>query len=239
MEMSPERTVAQKLNTWAQTIGIVIAAAWGVYTFIYKEVMLPRSAPVNISVNLQLKKIGFASSQIQDENKSLIAVEMRVSATNPSPREVYLLPSAWIVYGHKIGVLRERRAFTEEAITALNSGQGIYVEKHSAPVTTSVVAIGSLFADDVLKPNEAATRTVVFHVPPGRYDWLDVQAIMPTMAKKGGAALEWKFDEKAGLVPVIYRVNARGEREKMGDEASSDPHLELQSAHSMAALSLW
>jgi hypothetical protein len=241
MATSPERTFAQELNTWVQTIGIIIAALWGAYTFIYKEVMLPRSAPVNITVDLQLKKIGTATSQAQDEKTPLIPVEMRISATNPSPREVYLLPTAWIAYGAKVNISRGSGAFATQAASVLNSSNGFYVEKHAASVGSSVVAIGSLLKDSVLKPHETATRTIVFHVPPGIYDLLDVQAIIPTLAKKGGAALEWKFDKDNGLVPVVYRVGASGERkemEKTRDGEYSDTHLELQSATSMAILSL-
>ena len=100
MARSSERTIGQEVNTWVQTFGILVAAAWGVYTFIYKEIVLPKSAPVNISVNLELKTIGPSNPQETEAKKQLIAVEMKVSATNPSPREVYLLPSIWFAYGY-------------------------------------------------------------------------------------------------------------------------------------------
>jgi hypothetical protein len=244
MATPSERTFGQELNTWVQTIGIIIAAVWGAYTFIYKEIMLPKSTPVNISVNLQLKKIGTPASQAQARKNALIAVEMQVAAINPSAREVFLLPSAWVVYGVKVvDTFREGNTFAKEAVSSLNSREGIYVEKYATSTTTSVVAIGNLFRDEVLKPNEKATRTLVFHVPPGGFDWLEVQAVMPTMGRKGGATLEWGFDEKNNsLVPVVYRVSASGERKEMEKDkagAYSDSRLELQMATAMSALSLW
>src|SRR5438093_325085 len=91
---SKNRSFGESLNTWVQAIGIIIAACWGVYTFGYKEIMVPKSAPVNITLNLQLKKIGGAPAK-----GDLVAVEMRASATNPSSRDIHLLPNAWIAYG--------------------------------------------------------------------------------------------------------------------------------------------
>src|SRR6266404_5182874 len=81
-----------------QIVGILIAAIWGVYTFFEKEVFIPKSAPVNISVNLQLKKVATGSGN----QAGLTAVEMNVSATNPSTREIHLLPSAWSARGVRI-----------------------------------------------------------------------------------------------------------------------------------------
>lgn len=39
-----------------QTTAIVLAGVWALYTFVYKEILLPKSAPVNVSIDLQLKK---------------------------------------------------------------------------------------------------------------------------------------------------------------------------------------
>jgi hypothetical protein len=74
---SKERTIGETINTWMQIAGILLAGAWGVYTFFEKEVFIPKSAPVNISINLQLKKVGTGSAS----QASLAAVEMNVMRT--------------------------------------------------------------------------------------------------------------------------------------------------------------
>src|SRR5262249_51546819 len=158
MATSAERTFGQELNTWVQTIGILIAAAWGGYTFIYKEVLLPKSAPVNISMNLQLKKIGPGGSE-KIKEKQLFAVEMRVSATNPSPRLVYLLTSAWVAYGLDDTVSDGKRIDKQVANASLNSHKQYYSLRHANVTGSSVVAVGNLFQDTTLKPNETAMRT--------------------------------------------------------------------------------
>jgi hypothetical protein len=246
MTESSERTIAQELNTWVQIVGIVIAALWAAYTFIYKEIMLPKAAPVNVTVDLQLKKLERPNPQQQQgENKELIAIEMAVSATNPSSREVYLFPSIWIAYGNKVKALRENPKFAEQVNSTLASPGVSQIEKHATTYTISPdpIAIGRLVPDTVLKPNERAARRIVFHVPPGQYDLVEVLAVVPTMEKKEGATLEWKYNDKDGsLEPILYRVAKNGERKEMEkdkDGSYSSTDLGLQSVRSISTLSLW
>jgi len=247
MTAPSERSFAQELATWAQIFGIVIASAWGVYTFLYKEIYLPRAAPVNVSVDLQLKKIERPNLRLLagENNKGLIAVEMTVSATNPSPREVTLFPSVWIAMGYNVSALPKNPSFFAEANSSLKSQSVSQAEKHARTYLSSPdpVAIGRLFEDNSLKPNERVTRKIVFHVPPGQYDLLDVQVYLPTMAKKEGATLEYKFDDKTkNLVPIVYRVAKNGEKKEMKkdkDGSYSSGDLELQAVTSISTLSLW
>ena len=57
MSLSSDKSLAEKINTWMPIVGVVIAAIWGVYTFAFKEMIKPNSAPVNITMNLQFKKL--------------------------------------------------------------------------------------------------------------------------------------------------------------------------------------
>ncbi len=118
MTTPTKRTFGETLNTWVQTVGILIAAAWGVWTFYFKEVDAPKSAPVNISMNLQLKTLG-----VVRDKEEFVVVEMKVTATNASPRKIYLLRSAWIA----MGAWTERRdkendSFQQSADSALKEG---------------------------------------------------------------------------------------------------------------------
>jgi hypothetical protein len=243
MATGDEQSASAQFHRWVQTIGIMIAAAWGIYTFVYKEIMLPKAAPINITVDLQLKKIGMSKSDAAQEKNALIAVEMRIAATNPSSREVYLLPSAWIAYGVKINASSGDSQFQQQVAAAPVLEQASQLERHASASEATVVAVGSLLSDVVLKPNETSKRTLLFHVPRGRYDHLELEAVMPTMGKQSQADLEWKFDQKTqSLAPIMYRVGRNGERTKMQEDKRggySDPILELQMARSRQALSLW
>jgi hypothetical protein len=141
-----------KLNTWVQIIGIAIAAGWGAYTSNYKEMMLPRAAPVIVTVDLQLQKIDRPNSQHQGENKALVAVEMTVSATNPSSRQVYLFPSVWLAYGLKVDALRKNHEFAKQATSSLNKRGLSQIETHAMTYMGSraPIAIGKLIPDSIL-----------------------------------------------------------------------------------------
>lgn len=246
MTTPSEQSFAQKINTWLQTIGIVVAAAWGAYTFIYKDIMLPKAAPVNVTVDLQLKKIGQPNLQMKhgknSEDKVLIAIEMDVSATNPSSREVALLPSLWTAYGRKVEANPQNPDFSKDISSVINAKQGIQVEKETTYLSSSIVAVGRLFADTSLKPNERIARKIVFHILPNRYDLIDVVATIPTMEKKEGATLEWKYDEKNELRIFLYYVTKNGERKEIAKNKDGDyvdTKFEFQSATSVSTLSLW
>ncbi len=240
MANSGKRSFVQELNIWVQTIGIIIAALWGGYTFIYKEIKVPKSAPVNITLNLDLKKIGTANLKNDNRNKRLVPVELKVSAKNPSSREVYLLTSAWIVTGLKI--VPKAQSFSEKDIIS-EKNRCWYKEKHSACSSATVVALGGLFPDSSLKPNEMATRTLIIYLPPDEYDVLVVEALMPTVGKKNVLTAEWQLNEKdMSLIPTLYRLRANGERKEIKrdeDGGYSDEKLELQMADSISMLSLW
>jgi hypothetical protein len=135
----------------------------GGYTFFYKEIRTPKTAPINISTNLQLKKVGSGVGK-----NPLVAVEMRVSATNPSSRKVYLLPNAWIVRGYKVAYRESENSesFSKLAKTTLNARDGGYLERHSSVDASSALAVGELFTDKWLNQNETVARTIVLHIPP-------------------------------------------------------------------------
>lgn len=239
---SQQRSFGQELNTWVATMGIVAAAMWGAYTFIYKEIMIPRSAPVNISVDLQLKKVGTCGLNEKQE-ESLIAVEMKISATNPSSREVHLFTSGWIAYGIKISPRYTPDSMCcQSAVTLVNSRQGGFTEKYSSRTPQSVVAAGNIFGDSFLKPNEKITRTLVFHVPRDIYDSIEVYAYMPTAARASDVVLEWHLDDSGSWGWSLYRVGKNAERTPLKKGKSgeySDAPPEFQWASQISELSLW
>jgi hypothetical protein len=255
MVVSSERSLGQEISAWVQTVGILFAAAWGGYTFIYKEILLPNSAPVNISVDLQLKKIGQMGpngaplSDVSDKpnglageidkKQQLIGVEMRISAINPSTRDVYLLPSAWLAYG-----IVDRASDDlpiEDAAKSLNAGYMQYSLKHAVPAEESLVAVGTLFKDHGLRPNERVGRTEIFYVPAGRYDRIAVEGQLITMSKPAKLTVQWKWENEQ-LFAQLYRVGANNELiELKKDEEAHYPNFEndFQIQFASGQISLW
>ena len=235
---SKERTLGETLNTWMQIIGIVIAAIWGVYTFFEKEVFIPKSAPVNISVDLQLKKVATGSGN----QAGLTAVEMNIAAINPSTREIHLLPSAWIAYGaHMRPVEQDEGDIVAEAADALTDPSSLYiVQRHAVPEQTQIVATGLLFVNDVLKPSEKVTRTTIFYVRKDAYDLLEVIAIMPSGENVSQIALEWAMNKDEELEPTFYRLDKKGNRSRIQkSDAYADKQLKLEWRQAGSQVSLW
>jgi|ERR1041385_63779 hypothetical protein len=237
---SQKRSFEERLNTWVQIVGILIAAIWGVYTFLEKEVLIPKSAPVNISINLQLKKVATGTGN----QASLTAIEMNVAATNPSTREVHLLPSAWMAQGVRIKpVERDEKDLLAEAAKALLQPQDseIYtVQRHAVVENSPIVATGLLFADEGLKPTEKVARTIIFYVPKDAYDLLDVNVKMPIGEDVSQIKLEWTLNKDHGLEPTFYRVDNTGKRSRIPDsDAYADKRLKLDWEEAGSAVSLW
>ena len=152
----------------------------GAWTFIYKEIVVPKSAPVNVTVDLELKKISAGAGG--ENKKKLIPVQFRVSAKNPSTREIYLLPSVWMATGTKISP-GDNDIGDVPAITSSN--EQTVAQRHAAVNENVIIAFGGLVEDDSLKPNEVTTRTFILYVPPNEYDSIDLLTIVPTIAEEG------------------------------------------------------
>jgi hypothetical protein len=263
MAIPSGRSLGQEISSWLTAVGILIGASWGGYTFIYKEILLPSSAPVNISVDLQLKKVGQKApngAQVNDasdkpngaqlneasdrpngaqgieKKKQLIAVEIRFSAINPSPRDVYLLPSAWVAIGI-VDKISDQELPDERAEKVLNEMPGEYIQKHSDFAELSVIAIGSLLPDDELRPNERAGRTEIIYVPAGRYDRIWVRAQLHTMSKKRKRLVQWKMQDKYPVLQ-LYRFGANNELIDISWSDDVEPDT-YQIQYASGQISLW
>ena len=245
MEKESKKSKATGIREWVQFALLLFASAWAIWTFVFKEVMAPRSAPINITMNLDLKEVGARPQETAEEQESLSAVEMKISAKNPSSRTIYLLRSAWVATGYKIASSNgdDEDSFVKDTNDVINLSDGVYeAGRDFALGSFNTVAVGRLFLDSVLKPGESVSRTLIVYVPREKYDMLEVQVLMPTVAVEGAVDLDWTLNKDGILEPTVYRLGAPGRRVPMEpdqDGGFSDDALELQMATSMAQLSLW
>ena len=247
---SKDRSLGERINTWMQIAALFIAACWGFWTFYHKEYSAPKAAPVNISLNLQLKRI-----EGNTTNKGLTAVEMRVSAMNPSSRQIWLLPSAWAAYGINIENIEESETtntdFKKAANARLAAPDDIEPEERHVRSTQAavVVAAGHLFSDEVLKPSEITSRTILFYVPENTYDSLEVRAMMPCAKDVSKIRMRWRLtaqdfeqttfrrDKKTWKWTPLPIDKAGNYREK--EDRRLVAKAELQMAVATSEISLW
>jgi hypothetical protein len=243
---SEERFWPQSFNTWMQTansivqiVGILVAAVWAGYTFVWKEFWVPASAPVNITLKLDLKKSGITST-----GNRLIAIEMRISASNPSSRVIHLIQDGWYVYADKLVVNKDDddKAFYDHARRSLNSNTETYEDKFVATKRSVLVAAGHAFNDTALKPGETISRTEIFHIPAGEYDILDATVRMPSATDADGIVVEWTVDENWRPHPTPYRASAGGGRQPLKTDKNGfflEKDIGFQYAGADSRLSLW
>jgi hypothetical protein len=238
MSDSSQKSVGERLQIWAQVVGIIAATLWGIYTFFYKEIWVPKSVPVNITMELQLRKTGDDPLKKNRDANAMIPLEMKISAKNPSSRAVYLLPNVWIAYAHKMSpVTKPFPQPNSIIVTAKEREQRLdWIAKAERTV---ILSTGGLFPDNILKPNEVATRSLIIYVPPNKYETVEVRAILPSVATQNTIDLEWELNEKYSPRPKMYRLGRNGERtEIQPNKDYLDPKLELQQAESSVEIAL-
>jgi hypothetical protein len=226
-----------------QTLAIILAGGWATYTFIYKEVLEPKSAPVNISMNLQLKKIEADDyHQTMDQNQP-VGVEMRITAINPSSRVACLLPSVWIARGCTIGrpASPYEQLFTSDLRQVLTNSFTLYFrEKHFSRSKFTVVAGGKLFANNILKPGETISRTMILSLPARMYDVIEVDATIPTVRDDNGINPVWDVDTNDEPILELYRAGQNGKPDRIEADAHGlyPAKLDFQAAQTSSEISL-
>jgi hypothetical protein len=182
---------------WLTTIAIIIGVVVGIYEWWLKEVLFPGSAPVNVTTDVTVKQAGSKAALVGKNKSELEAIEVLVAARNPSTREIYLLNNFWAASGMTIEARQQegaaRRRSMLAAVGAIDSSlyrdQQIFSGKHFRLDQFAPVASGMVFpVDSVLRPQESISRRIVFYVPKGAYDAVEVDVALPTSSKQRPAA---------------------------------------------------
>ena len=102
-EAEPEPTASkfslEALNSGVQTLAIVLAGAWGVYTFVYEAKIAPGLAPPSVSVTSALERVG--------QRDGVVAIRSTVTRTNVGQAEVRVLGLTYNVVGVKVCLVAE------------------------------------------------------------------------------------------------------------------------------------
>ena len=188
--------VSRTFREWTQFAILLFATGWGVYTFVYKETILPSRRPATLTVSASLEELG------RTEEKALI--RLRVHAVNRTDRKVYV-PALWYtVHGLKLseqsGQQEDFRAQVEYAPQTEISA------RYSAITQYDVVAVGSILnrVTDYYEPTDETTNEVLFEVPLDRYDALQARAqFFLTRDTQGLAMSGWQVAESGELSPQL------------------------------------
>ena len=249
------KAFAEVLRSWLPIITPIITAVLGaiftVAVFYYRDIYLPATAPINLTTEVKLKQAGFDRAS-DDKGDGLAAIEVRVTARNPSSRTVFLMPNIWSIHGVTIKAVSESGNWLNPASDKINQRRRTG-GKHHERSTPTLVHAGPVFTEDnIVHPNETVSTSFVTYVPRNTYDLLIVHIFLPSVTKahpkdpfKAGATIQYvPNDDGTELGRRVYVYNSIGQekelsRDKEGNYVDLPRDLGLSTFSSTTELSLW
>lgn len=241
MRYAPKKNLDEnskdRFHKWVQTSGIILAGAWGIYTFAFKEIISPKSAPVNITVDLKLNKVHEMNLGARDTG--LECVMVNATAINPSTRTVSLLTDLWVANGYRIEKSDVKRYAIFSTNKVLSRDSFSEFDKCCYRSSYELIGYGNLFQDQWLKPNEKIVTSFLLYFQKNKFDYIEISSTIPTANNSEGIELNWR---KAGdsLVPEMFETIG-GEKKLIepNENQYNGGKREYQSANSTTVLSLW
>lgn len=198
----PDWSRSPLIHEWIRSGGVLIAAtsgAWGVYTFVWKDILVPSWQPASLNLEASLRPV-------PDRPATADGLEMvlEVKATNASSRRVYPLANIWYVNGIKreprpAAMVRSDRLFKKESNQVLR-GVGLqHAERGVISTTGELLAVGRVFDDDIIDPGNSVNRSILIHIPKG-YAAVELRVTMPLFTRPPdrlfkGQRLTWSVDD--------------------------------------------
>jgi hypothetical protein len=224
------------VHEWSKTVAVVLAALWGGYTFLWKEILVPSWAPATLVIEVKPREAGFETKPGAGGTDPS-RLRLRVIATNPSSRTLYLLPSVWWATAMQRTETGPGRSFETAANEVLRAPSVRQAERGQELVSTGVVATGRLFIDDQILPGETVSRDLSIPLP--RSDTLlALQWLVPALTRKppgasgtdglfAGRSLGWAYSEKSGeIYPVLCKSS--GKNIQCHEETDGELEKEIQ-----------
>ncbi len=169
----------ERLNTLVQTLAIIGAGAWGVYTFIYEARIKPSLEPPTVSVTTRLEKAG--------ERDAHVAIRSTVTRKNVGQTGVRVLGLVYNVTGLKarFGKAGDPENDLAQPSTALDQVTAARGYSLSEPGTV-ILHQGVLFAGAMEKalepsellPGEEVSRDLIFYVDRTQHDFVRVEVTL-------------------------------------------------------------
>ncbi len=169
-DSTPSKFNMETLNSAVQTLAIVGAGAWAVYTFIYEAKIAPGLAPPSVSVTSALEKVG--------QRGDLVAIRSTVTRTNVGQTGVRVLGLTYNVVGVKMRFVEAPAAnpLPEDLPGSSTVAEARYYDEPESGEV--ILRHGILFegatalpsSPSGLNPGEAVSRDLVFYADPTKFD---------------------------------------------------------------------
>jgi hypothetical protein len=196
------------IHEWVKTLAIVGAGCWAIYTFVWKEILVPNWIPAAIVMEVSLTPVSKYVGGDVASRDGLMEMELQMSATNPSARTLYLLPNYWKLSAIQLQNSVGGTDFAARVNEAFSGSSVDHVERKSLLQTRPIIAAGRLFVDDLIQPQEKITRNLIVRVPTV-YSAAMIELLLPALTKPPtkallkGRTLVWSFHEQVGIRPML------------------------------------
>ncbi|MFO1417297.1 MAG: hypothetical protein U1E83_01370 [Methylotetracoccus sp.] len=194
---------AEAINNIVQTIAILAAGAWGVYTFIYQAEIAPAREPASLSVTSTVTDVGHKGNQV--------AIRSTVTRSNVGHTPVRLLALTYNVVGAKVRFGEKAAADVEPADLERVSNL-THARYYDEPEQQVILRHGVLFKgaarddgaheapDSVLNPGESVSRDMIFYADRETFDFVRFQVRL-SYAKESDppSQLHFTLDERNEL----------------------------------------
>ena len=196
------------LHEWIRSGAVLIAAVWGVYTFIYKDIYVPSQQPAHLTLEANL-------SPVPDRPSKAAGLEMmlQVKATNTSSRRVYLLANIWTLRGVNTAPRTGQKVeseFLQESIQLLRDGSLLPTERGVRRTEGKMIAVGRLLGDDFIDPGNAVNRSILVHIPK-EYDAVEFSLTTALLSRRQdrfpGQRLVLEVNADGDLKPLLCSTN--------------------------------
>jgi len=170
MSQEPSRSRAEAINAITQTVALIAAGIWGVYTFIYQAQIAPGLAPPTVTLSSSLEKVG--------KQNDITAIRMSLTRTNPGQNTVRILAVTYNAVGIKEHFIKEGETNPDFNQAEPNTHR-INVSRYMGQPEREELLFkeGVLFAGadahgsvSALSPNESVTREIMLYADRKKFD---------------------------------------------------------------------
>jgi hypothetical protein len=227
----------------AAALWAALGTFWTIFAWYHQEIVVPSTAPVNLTTEVTVEQVGFAD-QAHGPSAGLEAIQLSITATNVSSRNVYLLSNYWDAWAGKVTTGSKS---DDEWLETINKIQSIQASggfllapygKYYHIESFERIAWGNVFpVSYFLYPKETVSASIVFFVPKGNYDLVHVEVHIPTTENRKNVDLTFTVD-KDRVTPRYFKVDANGTQKEVVD-TDEIVSLQIQETQSRKQLSLW
>lgn len=192
MDNAPRKSTADTFREWVQFGLILLASIWGVYTFVYKEIVVPANRPASLEISATLVELG--------RTKDLALVRARIHAINKRDVRIYS-PAIWftaagIELNSKNPAIKDKEAPEDDGINILTTS---YSQQKRSVVAKWRFSDWHAWYD----PDDETTNDVLFYTPVDQFTAIELK-LEVVVAKSIDAveSVDW-YDQPTGFSPII------------------------------------